>query len=220
MNANPYLAQMGTNNNSIYGRLQYDNNSTYAQIKAPTRSSSQDQLVGMTNPMAQHQYRRPLYQHSLSHTHQMTASFPPPPALSYAQSIQSLPQQHYIQYPNGPNVQSIQRAVRPLPVYNQWNGPSNVVHPQPQNQQMHQQMIDNHKEKSPTTSTSSGDSLLNSYSQSSQLNASPNTSPPNSYPNNKSYYNYRQQLMPASSVQNIPINFRKVRTRYACVGEI
>ena len=224
MNASPYgVTQMSANNNSIYGRLplQYDHNSTYAQIKGPTRSSSQDQLVGMTNPMGQHQYRRPLYQHSLSHqTHQMTTSYPPPPTLYNAQSIQSLPQQHYVQYPNGPNVQSIQRAVRPLPIYNQWNGPSNVVHPQPQQQQMHPQMIDNHKKESPTTSTSSGDSLLNSYSQSSQLNASPNTSPPNSYPNNKSYYSYRpQQLVSSPSMQNIPINFRKVRTRYACVGE-
>ena len=221
MNANSYpTTQISANNNSIYGRipLQYDPNATYAQIKGPTRSSSQDQLVGMTNPMAQHQYRRPLYQHSLSN--QMTASYPPPPSsLSYAQSIQSLPQ-HYVQYPNGPNVQSMQRAVRPLPMYNQWNGPSNVVHPQPQH--LHQQMIDNHKEKSPTTSTSSGDSLLNSYSQSSQVNASPNTSPPNSY--NKGYYNYRQQSQPMmaspnSPAQNMPINFRKVRTRYACVGE-
>ncbi|XP_054164115.1 rho GTPase-activating protein 26-like isoform X2 [Oppia nitens] len=243
MNSSPYVPQMGANNpnnSPIYGRipLQYDNNSTYAQIRGPTRSTSQDQLAGITNPTGQHQYRRPLYQHSLSHTnsHQMTASYPPPPStLTYAQSIQSLPQQHYVQYPNGPQ-QSLQRPVRPM-VYNQWNGPPNVMlgacsashHSQQQQQHQQQQqlhqIIDNHKEKSPTTSSSSADSLLNSLSQTPSTQVVQNSSPNNTSSNNsysssqKSFYNYRQQLMTTPSVQNIPINFRKVRTRYACVGE-
>ncbi|CAG2165864.1 unnamed protein product [Oppiella nova] len=226
MNASAYVTPMGANNSPLYGRLQYDNNSTYAQIRGgPTRSTSQDQLMVMTNPMLQHQYRRPLYQHSLSHaSHQMTASFPPPPnTLTYAQSIQSLPQQHYVQYPtNGPQQQSLQRAVRPIAIYNQWNGPPNVVALGTGSPQMHQMIDNNHKEKSPTASSGSADSLLNTYTQSSQVqNTSPNnnTSPPNTYPNTKSFYNYRQQIISAPSVQNIPINFRKVRTRYACVGE-
>ncbi len=224
-NTNSFMTQMsGPTNQStgLYQRvpLQYDNNSTYASIRGPTRSSSQDQL-GMSNQLGQHQYRRPIYQQSQSHSHQMTATFPPPPnSISYAQSIQNLQQQQYttVQYPNGP--QSLQRAVRPVavqPVFNpQWNSQSNVVHPQ----QIHHQVVDNHKEKSPTTSSSSGDSLLNSYPQSQQQNTSPNSSPANSYPNTKTYYNYRQQLIAASSVQSISsTNSRKVRTRYACVGE-
>lgn len=213
------MSAANNQSNVLYQRvpLQYDNNSTYAAIRGPIRSTSQDQL-GISNQMGPQQYRRPLYQHSLSHSHPMTSSFPPPPnTVSYAQSIQNLQQQqqqHYVQFPNGP--QSLQRAVRPIAVFNQWNSQPNVVHPQ----QIHHQVMENHKEKSPSTSTSSGDSLANSYPQSQQQNASPNSSSASSYPNAKSYYNYRPQLIAAPSVQSISsTNSRKVRTRYACVGE-
>lgn len=190
-------------NHFNYSRQQvnYDvNNSTYSRV--PMKSNSQDQIAGVSQIQ---QYRR--FPGQIGIPHQMTTSYPPPPA-SYVQQ----PQYHQVQYSNG--AQAMQRPIRPFNHTGVWVNQSNV---------MHQQINENHKETSPT-STSSGDSALNyQHGLPGGYISQHQTSSPSTI--SKYVYDNRQNLANNISASTTSISSnssnigRRVRTKFVCVAE-
>lgn len=187
-----------------------DANSVYGAIKQQSRSGSQDHLA-MSNPTGPHQahLRRQLYQPNLPY---QVNPYPAPPNVTYSNISQ-----HFHHYSNGPQ---IQRQVRPMTMslYNPQFNQSNVA-------PMQQANDDNLRTSSLVKNSSSSDSLVNMQTllqENNTVRSSPNTAriSPSFFPNSgygrHSQNNIHSQSTSTSSSSE---NGRRVRTRYACVGE-